>query len=453
MGLNLSPDLQPAAGLVARRLATDVLAEVLHRKRPLDDVLEALSRRRDWLALEPRDRGFVRVLAMTALRQHGGLTALLSPLLRTPLPNDGARIELILKLGAAQLLLLDTPAHAAIDLAVEQARAEPQGGRFTGLVNAVLRRIARDGAAQWTVIDHARANTPDWLWAGWVAAYGEVTARKIATAHLAEPGLDLTVKQAGAAPALAAQLGGALLATGTVRLPSSGAVAALPGFDAGDWWVQDAAAALPARLLGDVRGKSVADLCAAPGGKTAQLAAASALVTAVDSSRPRLARLAANLERLHLQAELVHADLDNWRPERVFDAILLDAPCSATGTLRRHPDIALHRTPEEVVRQAARQARLLRRAVPLLAPGGMLVFCTCSLEAAEGPDLIAPFLAEHPAMRLDPIAAVAEGIDAVWVTTDGALRTLPCHNLGSSEVAAGMDGFFAARFRRMGLGT
>jgi 16S rRNA (cytosine967-C5)-methyltransferase len=443
----------PRSGLIARQIALEIVSDVLTKRRSLDDALDRVMRQAIWQRLEPRDRGFARVLAMAVLRHHGSLSALLLPLMRKALPDEAHRIDLILKMGAVQLLELNTPAHAVIDLAVEQTRAQAHGVRFTGLVNAVLRRLSKDGAALWAALDHPVATTPDWLWHSWVDHFGETTARAFATAHTTEAALDLSIKHSADAAYWAGQLNGVVLASGTVRVAEAGNVEALPGYAEGAWWVQDAAAALPVRLLGDVAGRVVADLCAAPGGKTAQLVAAGAIVTALDASRPRLARLQANLDRLGLVAECVLDDLDNWRPDRQFDAILLDAPCSATGTIRRHPDVALHRTPDEILRHATRQRRLLGRTVPLLAPGGVLVFCTCSLEAAEGEAHVAPFLADYPEMQLDPIHAGDTAIDAVWIGPLGTLRTLPSHHPVAADPHTGigppgMDGFFAARFRK-----
>ncbi|HMN88113.1 MAG TPA: RsmB/NOP family class I SAM-dependent RNA methyltransferase, partial [Bauldia sp.] len=293
--------------------------------------------------------------------------------------------------------------------------------------------------------DPARENTPDWLWTRWVSAYGEETARAIAAAHRVEPALDLTVRSDAAG--WAERLGGIVLPTGSVRLVPSGPVDALPGFTEGAWWVQDAAAALPARLLGDVAGKHVADLCAAPGGKTAALAAAGARVTAVDASAARLTRLSANLARLGLSAETVAADILAWEPDAAFDAILLDAPCTATGTIRRHPDIAWLKRPEDVAKLADLQGRMLDRIVPWLKPGGTLVYCTCSLEPEEG-EAQAARLAARPALAPRPVTAAEIGGLGEAVTPAGTVRTLPSQLPGATPRLSGVDGFFVARFVR-----
>jgi 16S rRNA (cytosine967-C5)-methyltransferase len=272
------------------------------------------------------------------------------------------------------------------------------------------------------------------------------TARAIVQAQAREPALDFTVKSEP--EHWAEQLGGRVLPTGTVRTIARGPVSQLPGFSDGAWWVQDAAAALPARLLGDVRGKSVADLCAAPGGKTAQLVVAGATVTAVDRSEPRLKRLRANLERLNLQAELVTADATSWQAGP-FDAILLDAPCSSTGTIRRHPDIPWLKSEADLKPLTALQGRLLDRAAELLKPGGTLVYCTCSLEPEEGEQAIASLLARIPGLRRSPISAAEVGGLAELVTPEGELRTLPCHLPDAEPRMGGLDGFFASRLERV----
>ena len=261
-----------------------------------------------------------------------------------------------------------------------------------------------------------------------------------------EAALDLSVKDDPAG--WAARLGGHQLQTGSVRLLAPVRVEELPGFDDGRWWVQDAAAALPAQLLGDVAGHDIADLCAAPGGKTAQLASAGASVTAVDLSLARLDRLRQNLQRLHLDAELVHADAADWAPDRTFDGILLDAPCIATGTIRRHPDIPHLKRPTDIIRLAAIQARLLDHAFSLLRPGGRLIYCTCSLEPEEGPAQIAAFLARQTTALHHPIDAAEFGGDPDWITADGDLRTLPCHLPNAEPRLSGIDGVYAARLVR-----
>ncbi len=418
----------------ARAAALDLLQAVLRRRQPLD---EALARQPLLGKLEARDRAFARLLTATALRRLGEIDQALSPMLAKPLPAKAAAVMDALRLGACQILFLGTPPHAAVGETVELVAGARALAGYKGLVNAVLRRIERERPAT----DPAR-NTPAWLAERWGRAYGEATARAIAAAHLAEAPLDLSVKSD--AEAWAAKLGAEILPTGTLRLrDAAGAVEALPGFAEGAWWVQDAAAALPARLLG--RPARAIDLCAAPGGKTASLAAAGAAVTAVDRSPARLKRLGANLARLGLAAELVEADAASWRPAEPAEAVLLDAPCSATGTIRRHPDLPWLKAPADIKKLAAVQDRLLDNALAMTRPGGVLVYATCSLEPEEGPERIAALLARGaPAARL-PIEPSEVGGLAALLTPEGDLRSLPCH----LAEAGGMDGFYACRLRRL----
>ncbi|MFQ5467524.1 MAG: transcription antitermination factor NusB, partial [Kiloniellaceae bacterium] len=391
---------------------------------------------------------FARLLATTVLRRLGQLDALIDACLERPLKPKLAGARDLMRLGAAQLLFLGTPAHAAVDSTVRLARG-PRAAGYRGLVNAVLRRLARQGAGLLADQSPARLNTPDWLWDSWVAAHGDSATRAIAEAHLGEPPLDLSVADPAARAEWAARLDAAVLPTGTVRLaPGHGDVARLPGYDEGGWWVQDAAAALPARLLGDIAGRCVLDRGAAPGGKTMQLAAAGARVTALDISPRRVARLRENLARLGLAAETVVADAATWRPPALFDAVLLDAPCSATGTIRRHPDIARLKRPADVTALSAVQDRLLAAALAMVAPGGVLVYAACSLQSEEGAARIEALLARGAPAERDPIGAGEVGGLAEAITAEGDLRTLPCHLAG----AGGMDGFHACRLRLRGRG-
>ena len=421
-----------------RAIALDLLSAVLDRNRLLDDVLDdkRLS------ALDERDRGFVRLLLATTLRRLGQIDDLIETCVTKPLGAKSALASHALRLGIAQLLFLDVAAHAAISTSVDLVKKTPLAG-FAKLVNAVLRRLDRDGAAMVAAQDAPLLNTPDWLWRSWTAAYGEEGARAIAIAHLTEAPVDITV--ASDPQGWAERLEAEILPTGTLRRRGGGSVAGLAGFDEGAWWVQDVAAALPARLLGDVSGKSVADLCAAPGGKALQLAAAGGLVTAVDRSAKRLVRFTDNLARLGLTAQVVEADAGAWTPPQPFDAILLDAPCSATGTLRRHPDVARHKNPAEITKLAMVQARLLRAAVPMLKPGATLVYCVCSLEPQEGVEQVEALLAEGAPLRRLPIGAGEVGGLSQLLTPLGDLRSLPCH---LAELG-GMDAFFAARLQRI----
>jgi 16S rRNA (cytosine967-C5)-methyltransferase len=418
--------------LAARDLALDWLAATLRHARPLDDAMATAPE-----GIAARDRAFAQLLARTVLRRRGQLDDLLARCIERPLPKGAWLARLILRLGAVQLLFLDTLPHAAVDTAVRLAKQ--RAGRYQKLINGVLRRLAREGAAWRDEQDAPRLNTPDWLWESWTVAYGEDVTRAIAARHLMEPPLDITAKTD-----CAEALGATVLPTGTLRRAAGGRVADLPGFAAGDWWVQDAAAALPARLLGDVSGAHVIDLCAAPGGKTAQLAAAGATVTAVDRAAPRLERLSENLARLALPAEVVQADAGTWQPSKLADFVLLDAPCTATGTIRRHPDIPYLKRPADVPAAAAAQARLLANGIRMLAPGGTLVYAVCSLQAEEGPAQIDALLATAATLERVPIdAAEIDGLEDL-IDSRGDLRSLPCHLADFG----GLDGFYAARLRR-----
>ena len=424
----------------ARQVALDLIGSVLRRKRPLDDAIEDNP---TMAALSVRDRAFARLLVATVLRRLGQIDALIADCLNTPLAPRASIVHDVLRLGISQLLFLRTPPHAAVATSVDLAHAR---GFLShkGLVNAVLRRLSVEGADRVERQDAARLNTPDWLWRSWSRAYGEELAHAIATAHLKEAPLDLTIR--GEDEAWCEKLGATKLPTGSLRRSAGGSVTALPGYAEGAWWIQDAAASLPVRLFNGIDGRHVVDLCAAPGGKTAQLASAGAQVTAVDRSTRRLDRLVSNLNRLGMSVAAVAADALTWRPNEPVDAVLLDAPCTATGAIRRHPDVPHLKQPEDVARLAIVQENLLHAAVEMLRPGGTLVYCTCSLEPEEGPDRVDALLrsgAPVERRRLDPdeIAAPSE-----WVTREGDLRTLPCH-LAEYD---GLDGFYAARLVKLG---
>jgi 16S rRNA (cytosine967-C5)-methyltransferase len=418
--------------LNARIAGAELLIAVLDRGRSLED---ALVETQSFAALEGRDRAFARALATAGLRRLGGVNAVLSRFLERPLPESAQHARALLHIGATQLLVLGTPPHAAVGETVEAANELRQARGFAKLMNAVLRRVSRDGPSLFAALPPG-ADLPAWLYTRWRAAYGDA-AQRIAEALLAEPPLDLTVKQD--AQTWAQELGGVVTPTGSVRLVSPAPVDSLPGFADGAWWVQDAAAALPARALGDVRGKRVLDLCAAPGGKTLQLAAAGAHVTAVDKSEQRLKRLRENLARTKLQADVICADALTFRAGEAFDAVLLDAPCTSTGTLRRHPDVAWLRRPNDVRALSDLQAQLLEAAAAQLKPGAPLVYAVCSLEPEEGPGMVAAALTQG--WRREPVkpGEIAGGDE--FLTSAGDLRTLPAHwpHMG------GLDGFYVAR--------
>jgi 16S rRNA (cytosine967-C5)-methyltransferase len=433
-------------GLAARRIAADILDGVLHKRRTLDEQLDGGGAHPGLKTLSDRDRALMRRLVATILRRLGTLGHVLSRLLDRGIPTDAPRAQSALLIGAAQILWMDVPDHAAVDLSVRLVQSDRRAAKYAGLVNAVLRRCAREGQP---LIDEVKSQTldlPPWLLARWAGHYGEAVARDIATALGHEPSLDITVKSDAAQ--WATRLHGETLPTGSVRTLLQGSVTMLPGFAEGHWWVQDAAAALPARLFGDIAGKTIVDLCAAPGGKTAQLAQAGARVVAVDRSPGRMTRLRDNLARLSLAADQVVADGVEWTGGNNgggFDGILVDAPCSSTGTIRRHPDVAWLRQEDDIGALMALQKRLLHRAIALLRPGGTLVYCTCSLEPEEGEQAIAALLAAEPAVRRAPIdAGEVAGLPEI-LTADGDLRTLPCHLPHDDARLGGLDGFYAAR--------
>ncbi|HEX8164877.1 MAG TPA: transcription antitermination factor NusB [Beijerinckiaceae bacterium] len=426
------------AGLPARRLAWSVVDEVLRSGRALDETFEREARK---AALEGRDEALARAIAVVTFRRLGTIRqALLDRLPKGP-PKDERALAL-LATAAAQVLFLDVPDHAAVDVTVRLA----QGGRLhylAGLANAVLRRLARERQEILAAADALDVDTPDWLARRWSAAYGD-EARAIAEAHRRGGAIDLTVRQDPGA--WAERLGATLLATGAVRLNERGPIRELPGYAEGAWWIQDAAAALPARLLAVDSGERVADLCAAPGGKTAQLASAGAQVLAIDRSAPRLKRLSENMARLNLAVETRAADALTLEAEP-FDAVLLDAPCSATGTIRRHPDVPWIKREDDLPKLAGLQSRLLDKAAALTKPGGRLLYCTCSLEPEEGERQAAAFLERAPAFRRVPVRPEELPGLAQAITPEGDVRTLPHHG-GPEFGAIGIDGFFIARFRR-----
>lgn len=423
----------------SRSVACALVHEVLRKKQPLDDLLQ-----RDvaFNSLEKRDRAFAHALVATMLRRQGQIDAILAQCLDQK-HELKAPVHDILRIGATQLLFLETPAHAAVDTSVELAAAHESAKHFKGLINAVMRRLAREGGALLAKQDAARENTPDWLWLSWRQAYGTARARQIALAHLDQAAMDITTQDD---PALwAERLGARLLPTGSLRLDVPPALSALAGFSEGAWWVQDAAAALPVTLMGEVKGKRVFDLCAAPGGKTMQLAARGAHVTAVDRSEQRLSRLKENMQRTRLSADVVCCDALTFEPSEKADFVLLDAPCTATGTIRRHPDVQRLKTPEDVTRMAALQEKLLDHAASrLLAPGGTLLYSVCSLQPEEAEDQVTRFLTRHSAFSLRPFGQESlKGLEEA-LTERGDCRILPCH--GSAW--GGLDGFYMARLSR-----
>lgn len=444
------PDSGPAIdtpGLAARKAAARLLAAVIDARTPLDGLTDNEHGHPQYMALDMRDRALVRAILATALRHRVTIGSLISRRLDKPLPANATALSHILHVAAAQILFLDVPDSAAVDLAVTHAKSDPRTIRFSGLVNAVLRALARAKDSELAKTLAETDDAPEWFRTRLIEAYGGDEARFILSAHRLEAPVDITVKSDP--EVWAKRLGGMVLPTGSVRLEKlTMPVTELPGFNDGAWWIQDTAASLPARLLGDIRNLRVADLCAAPGGKTAQLILAGANVTAVDTSKSRLARLTQNLQRLGLSADVVQADLLKFEPKELFDAVLLDAPCSSTGTVRRHPDVPWSKTPDDIVKLADLQRRLLAKALALTKPGGTVVFSNCSLDPLEGEDLLDRVLAQTPSAHLDRILpSEVDGI-APFVTERGTLRTTPAGLVLDRASWSGLDGFFAARLRK-----
>jgi 16S rRNA (cytosine967-C5)-methyltransferase len=430
-----------------REISCDLLDVVLDRGAPLDI---AMGEHKALAKLDPRDRALVRRIVGATMRRLGEIDAIIKARLNSPLSSRHSRIRNILRAGVAELVFLGTPPHAAVDAAVRVASQYRQGA-LKGLVNAVLRRIERDKSSGTPISNPenpGESNTPNWLFNRWNASYGLETAEAISAAHLIEAPLDITLSTKVDANAWAKKLEAEILPGGTLRRRSGGLISDITGFQGGQWWIQDAAAALPARLLGDINGKQVIDLCAAPGGKTLQLADAGAEVTAVEITSGRLGLLRENLKRTGLNAMIVNADGVTWRPDTLVDAVLIDAPCSATGTIRRHPDIPRRRKPKDIEAVHDLQQNLLAAAVDMVKPGGVIVFAVCSLEPEEGPAQIKTLLDAGAPVALDPLHPAdwpeLDGLSPAAITSDGMLRTLPSHwpELG------GMDGFFAARLIR-----
>jgi 16S rRNA (cytosine967-C5)-methyltransferase len=412
---------------------------VLRKKVPLE---RAVADSIESAPLSARDRGFARALATESLRRLGQIEELIRHFIAKPPPphKSGITPEILIA-GVCELLFLKTPPHAAVDAANRLAQTDRNAVHFKPLINAVLRRIAREGEAIVASQDAAALNTPDWLWPRWLSAYGEAEARAVAAVHSQIPPLDLSFS----GDALPQISDAALLAPQSLRVKRGGRVDELPGYQDGRWWVQDFAASLPVRMFGDVTGQRVIDLCAAPGGKTAQLCAAGARVTAVDIAPERLDIVRENLSRLRFSAELVAADARDWRPREAAPLVFLDAPCTATGTIRRHPDLPWLKSAADVQICAGLQAELLDAAAEMTAPGGILVYAVCSLEPEECEEQVDAFLARNGGFRHEA-ASASEFIDPQFITAKGDLRTLPF----MWAEKGGMDGFFAARLRRTG---
>jgi 16S rRNA (cytosine967-C5)-methyltransferase len=422
--MNTRPTNVP--GLPTRRAALQILDAVTRTGQPLDQAVIPATRE-----LEPADRALAIAIAQEVLRWAPDFDLLIDSQTQLPLAED-AKARMVLRMALAQIIRLGTPPHAAISTALPLVDKGPRR-----LVHGVLGSLWR--------LQPKLADAPTLLGevaTRWETAWGSDILAATAIALAEPPLLDFTLKNPAETEKWAAELSGESLAPGHVRLPRGHAVETLPGFADGDWWIQDLAASIPVRVLGDGTGKTALDLCAAPGGKTMQLAAQGWTVTALDLSAKRLARLTDNMERTGLSAQTVTVDLRKWDSDAQFDAVLLDAPCTATGTFRRHPDV-LHRIgPRQIAELVALQATMLDRAADRVKPGGLLVYATCSLEPEEGEAQAEAFLQRHPEFAPSPFSEdiLPDGVP----TQNGIVRTLP----GMLADKGGLDGFFVARFVR-----
>lgn len=427
-------------GFEARRAALSLMTGIMVKGEPLERLLDTDPSLKD---LSPRDRSFTRALVSTTLRHIGSIDWTVNTVMDRPLKETAARPRNILRLAVAQIFYLNVPDHAAVDIAVRQADVHRSSKPFKGLINAVLRRIIRE-REELEAKANEKGNTPPWLYRSWQKDWGKRAPEKMAASHLKGAPLDLSFKDAVSAKSWAGRLGGEVLPTGSVRLQDAAPVPDLEGFEAGEWWVQDAAAAIPALLFDIKPGDRALDLCAAPGGKTARLAASGAKVTALDKSISRLERLSENLARLNLSCEATAADAGSWTPKEPYPHVLLDAPCSATGTIRRHPDVPHLKSRKEIEELTKIQARLLDASADMTAPGGTLIYCTCSLEKSEGERQIEGFLERHPEFSRHPIKVEEVGGEETIINDKGELRILPF--LWADR--GGIDGFFAARLTK-----
>jgi 16S rRNA (cytosine967-C5)-methyltransferase len=434
-------------GLPTRQAAARFYKSVIYDKASLDDLFDPDFGDPLYINLIPKDRSLLRAITMTALRRRQTLMNVLNTLLDKPLKAHSEDLEAVLMIGAAQILLMNVSDHAAVDLSVETAGQTRTTKPYKGLVNAVLRRMVREKDDLLETMEDI-SELPEWLLERWTHNYGEDETKAMATLLKEEPYLDLHLKNP--CPDFAKEVEGQMLPNGMIRLGRNVAVRTLPGFDEGHWWVQDFAASLPVTLLGTVKDLRIADLCAAPGGKTAQLVKAGARVYAFDISADRMERVKVNMNRLGYRVDMRVMDIrDNWMDEP-FDKILLDAPCSSTGTLRRNPDVAYRRNEKDIASLARLQSELLAATAPKLKKGGQLVYSVCSLEPEEGEKQIAAFLDDHPDFALDPVGP--EGIFGLsqCLRPDGTVRSLPFHMMHDEPRFAGMDGFFAARLLKTG---
>lgn len=444
-------------GLGSRSAATKLLSAIVDKKTSMDGLLDAKGGNPVYLSLPENDRALVKAILLTTLRNYRVIDGFIDQLLERPLPSGAVSLRHLMRIAATQILFLDVPDHSAVDLAVEQANSDPRNRRFAKLVNAILRRMSREKEKRLSKLQANIQNFPDWYIEKLASAYGKSRADQMIKAMSAQAPIDITVKDN--AKEWAQKLGGAAITSQNVRLLSlSGPVQQLDGFDEGQWWVQDISASIPARLFGDLTGKHIVDLCAAPGGKTAQLVLSGGDVTALDRSKSRLNRLNENLARLQLSAKTELARMEDYKTDDLFDAALLDAPCSSTGTIRRHPDVIWTKDLSDIEKLAKVQRGLLEHAITLVKPGGLIVFSNCSLDMEEGEDMVKQFVSEHgDKIEIIPIdKKLIAGFEQT-VTSEGFMRITPDFELGELSESAdsginldyrkGVDGFFAALLR------
>lgn len=438
-----------AAGLPARLCAMRLVSGVVHDGASIDDLAGPRSNLQEWQCLDSRDAALARTIALITLRHRRGIHAALARNWKRPPPGKAWRLWHALETAAAQILFMDVPAPAAANLAVSAIANHPPSARFSGFANAVLRSLARD-----VIVMRETALScspfPEWMQRRLVRDHGKAKTGEMGRRIRDLPVTDINFRSDGDRERflgqLPADIGPVHLPGGMVRLAGAGAIAELPGYAEGGWWVQEFAAAQPVSLFGSLQDLEIADLCAAPGGKTMQLAAAGARVTALDQSAQRMERLSENLARTRLPASIVVSDLLEWNPSQRFDGILLDAPCSATGTVRRHPDILWNKSAEQVTALATLQRRMILHAAGLLKPGGILVYANCSLFKEEGEDLVAAM--DAPELAPWPVEP-GEQVFMPCINGRGCFRSLPCDDPQTRGKAPGMDGFFAVRFRRV----
>lgn len=442
-----TPSGQNRVGFEARRIAARLLGLIVDEGHSLAAICDNASGNAAYRALITKDRAMVRAILTTALRNRGAILAVMKSVMDRPEPKRARDLTHILHVAAAQVLFMELPDSAAVNLGVAAIAANRNTQRFRGFANAILRRIGREKE---TLLKGVIAQAPvmsEWLRKQVRQDFGKQNLLQIEEMILLEPYLDVSVQTSRSTQGWMRKLDAVELATGSLRLTNDTPVHKLEGYQQGAWWVQNAAASIPARLFGNVEGLDVADLCAAPGGKSAQLASAGANVTVVDNSESRLARLVENFQRLELEGNIVCANILKWEPSQKFDCVLLDAPCTSTGTLRRHPDVMWAKNEDEVRKLGSLQRLMFEKAISLTKPGGTVVFATCSLVKAEGEDVFAHILKNNTNIELAPVTPEEVGGISEIINGQGAIRCLPHHLASDPKRLGGLDGFFAGRIK------